>query len=262
MGAWQPFTGRGVAAFASASSTRTLLLLLASASAVGAVFVWSLSHAWFPVIDHGILSLPPDAAIRSSRLLWPDSTARRLAENPTLDWVVRPSPPSPDNLLGQSSDLRVELRPQSIRFHGALGHLEFPYPATWDVPLGRVPALAAWSSWRPYLSVLSGAAIAVTLLACWVAMATTYCIPAWIVARVLGKRPSLAMAWRLSAASLVMGAAVGAAGIAAYAAGVVRIPGLLATQVIHVPVPWLWLLWGILSMDRGSAARSPRRSYR
>ena len=260
MGAWHPFTGRGVAAFASASNTRTLLLLLLAAASVGGVFVWSLSNAWFPVIDRGIQALPPEAAIRSAKLLWGDARARRLAENATLDWVVRPKPPGPNDLLGQSSDLRIELRGQSLRFQGALGHLEFPYPATWDVPLGRIPALAAWNSWRPYLSVASGIAVAIVLLAAWTLMASAYCIPAWLVAHVLGKRPTLAMAWRLSAASLVMGAVVGAAGIAAYASGIIRIPGLLASQVIHVPIPWVWLLWGILSLDLGG--RSSRRSSR
>jgi len=54
---------------------------------------------------------------------------------------------------------------------------------------------------------------------------------------------------------------VGAAGIAAYAHGIVRIPGLVASQAIHVPVPWIWLFWGILRLETGSqGSRSGRKT--
>ena len=126
MGAWHPFTGSGVASYARATNTRTVVLLLVAAAVVGAVFVWSLSMAWFPVVDRGIEALPPRAAIRSSRLLWPDLQTRRLAENPAMDWVVRPGTPSSNEVLGQSSDLRIELRASVLRVQGILGHVEFP----------------------------------------------------------------------------------------------------------------------------------------
>lgn len=262
MGAWQPFTGGGIAAFANASTARTILVQAITAGLVGAVFVGSLSTAWFPVIERGIQALPSQAAIRAGVLLWPDTQHRRLAENPALEWIVRPTPnPAPDP-LGQSSDLRIELRRRAFRVQGPLGHVEQPYPSHWDVPLGRIPAMAAWQSWKPYLRLGVGFAVACLLVACWWLMAAAYSIPAWLVAHLFGKRPSLAQAWRLASAALLMGAAVGAAGVAAYAHGLIRIPGLLASQAIHVPVPWLWLLWGILSMERGGRSSGGSRKSR
>lgn len=264
MGAWQPFTGGGIAAFANASTTRTILVQGIAAGLVGAVFVGGLSTAWFPVIERGIQALPSQAAIRSGTLHWPDWHARRLAENPALEWVVRPAPTRAQahDPLGQSSDLRIELRRSAFRVQGPLGHVEQPYPSHWDVPLGRIPAMAAWQSWKPYLRLGVGVAAACLLVACWWLMAAAYSIPAWLVAHLFGKRPSLAQAWRLSSAALLMGAVVGAAGVAAYAHGLIRIPGLLASQAIHVPVPWLWLLWGILSMDRGGRSSGGSRTSR
>ncbi|MEI6340318.1 MAG: hypothetical protein WCR07_00045 [Verrucomicrobiota bacterium] len=261
MGAWQPFTGGGIAAFARASTARTLVVQVLAACTVGAVVVWSVSTAWFPVIERGIHNLPTEAFIRRGTLTWPDARARRLAENPSLEWIVRPTAlPIPDS-LGQSSDLRVELRRGVLRVQGPLGHMEQPYPTAWDVPLGRIPAIAAWQSWKPYLSLLLGILVAMALLPCWWLLASAYCIPAWLLAHVVGKRPSLGDAWRVSSAALLMGAVVGAAGIAAYAHGIVRIPGLVASQAIHVPVPWIWLFWGILRLETGSqGSRSGRKT--
>lgn len=263
MGAWHPFTGRGIAAFANASGARISVVLAVAASLVGAVVTWALSVAWFPVVERGIQSLPPSAGIRSSRLLWPDPQTRRLAEGPALDWVIRPVAPTGPDPLGQTSDLRVEFRSRSLRLQGSLGHLEFPYPASWDLPLGRIPAMAGWKAWKPYVSFVGSLGLALALLAAWMILACAYCIPAWVFARVVAKRPSLAESWRMGAAALLMGAVVAAIGIAAYATGVIRVPGLLVSQALHVPVPWLWLAWGILSLDRGGRpAKRSSKTYR
>lgn len=262
MGAWQPFTGGGIAAFAHASTTRTLVVQATAAALVGAVFVGSITTAWFPVLERGMQSLPAQASIRASTLNWPDARARRLAENAALEWVVRPTSGPAPNALGQSSDIRLELQRHGFRIQGPLGHWDQPYPSSWEVPLGRIPALAAWQSWKPYLGLAVGSGVAFLLIACWWLMAAAYCIPAWLVAHLFGKRPSLAQAWRLASAALLMGAVVGAAGVAAYAHGLIRIPGLVASQAIHVPVPWLWLLWGILSMDRGGRSSGASRKSR
>ena len=62
--AWQPFTPRGVAAFAHSSATRLLAVQLVVAALVALSVTWFLSVAWIPVIEEGIRALPETGEIR------------------------------------------------------------------------------------------------------------------------------------------------------------------------------------------------------
>src|SRR2546423_14755104 len=61
--AWQPFTPRGVAAFASAGFGRIFLLLCTSALLSTGTVVWFLNTAWFPTFQAAIHELPAQVQI-------------------------------------------------------------------------------------------------------------------------------------------------------------------------------------------------------
>jgi hypothetical protein len=263
IGAWQPFTGHGVAAFAETRLTRVLALHLVAALAVAALTVWALRTTWFPVIHQALPRLPEAADLRAGFLSWPESQPLRLAQNPWLDLIVSPTPTTAATALGQTSDLQLELRPASFRFNGPFGHFSRPYPRSLQFDLGRIPATAAWSAWRLPISVLTGVGMACCLMLSWWILASVYSLPAWITAQILQRQSNLAASWRMAAASLLVGALVAATGLAAYAVGMMRLPGLLVSQALHVPIVWFWLLWGILCLPpKGRTPRNPGNPFR
>src|SRR5438034_10882857 len=68
--AWQPLTGRGVAAFAGASVGRLLLVQVIVALMAAAAVVWCLRATWIPTITEAIGQLPLEGQIRAGTLDW------------------------------------------------------------------------------------------------------------------------------------------------------------------------------------------------
>lgn len=257
VGAWQPFTGSGLAAFADAPLGRVLAFQLVVAAGIGLLTVASLRLAWFPVLELAFPNLPESAPLLAGRLQWPDLAPRRLAENAWLGLVVEPTGvPGPDG-LGQTADIQLQLRPVSIRVQGVFGHLEHNYPLGWRADLGRIPAMATWHAWRRPVMIGVGLSTSVALLVSWWILATVYLPFAWLFSLVIGRPVSASGSWKMASAALLVGAAIGSAGIAAYASGAIRMPGLLISQAIHIPAGWIWLIWGLLA--RTATASSPKK---
>lgn len=262
VGAWQPFTGAGLAAFADAQIGRVLSFQFIASAAIGILLVISLRLAWVPVLEHAFPNLPESAPLLAGRLQWPDSVPVRLSENSWLGLVVQPTAVPGPNELGQTADIQLQLRPTSLRVQGIFGHLEQPYPVGWQADLGRIPAMARWNAWRRPAMIFGGLSTTAALLLSWWTLATAYLPFVWLISRVMGRPVSALGSWKMASAALLVGATVGAAGIAAYATGAVRLPGLLISQFLHLPVGWIWLMWGILSRPggKGSARRSPAKN--
>ncbi len=260
VGAWQPLTGTGLAAFGGASLARVLSFQLAAAVGIGLLLVVSLRLCWFPVIEQGLTQLPESAPLAAGRLQWVGTNSVRLAENPWLSLVVQPSASLLEDAPGQTADLQLELNPRGLRLEGAFGHVEQPYPSIWNLDLGRIPATATWNAWKLPISILAGIGTALFLLISWWSLATAYVIPAWLFARITGHALGTASVWKMAGVALLVGAAVGAGGLAAYACGMIRLPGILVSQVLHIPVGWIWLTWGILASDSHPSAKRTIKS--
>jgi hypothetical protein len=69
--AWQPFTPRGLVAFAKAGSGRVLILLCAVGLISAGTVVWFLNTAWFPAIRAAIHELPTQGQISHRELNTP-----------------------------------------------------------------------------------------------------------------------------------------------------------------------------------------------
>lgn len=247
VGAWQPFTGPGLAAFGETSIARLLTFQFIAAVGIAVLVVGALRWTWVPVIERSLPNLPESVPLQAGRLVWPGTEPRRLGENAWLSIVVRPSTNSTPDDPGQTADLQVELHPGTYRIEGVFGHIDRPYPRSLTADLGRIPATAAWNAWRRPAAFLLALGFTLFLLVSWWGLATAYAPFAWAFAHLCRRPLSLAAAWKISAAALFVGAAVGAAGFAGYATGAIRLPGVLVTQAIHIPIAWVWLIWGLLS---------------
>ncbi len=253
IGAWQPFTGRGVAAFAAASTSRLLTLQILSAAALACLVVASLRQTLFPTLEHGLAQLPDQASLNRGHLDWPGTTAVRLAENPWFDWVVTPESADP---LGQTADFQFELRPDKCRINGAFGHLDIPWVPGWELDLGRIPATSTWGAWRLPVQAIVGATVFGGLIASWWILATLWVLPAWVGCRSAGRKLRLGSVWKMAGAALLAGAAVAGLGLAGYTTGRWHLAGLLVSQGLHLMVGWLWLAWGIVATPRGNDGKA------
>lgn len=253
LGAWQPLTGSGLAAFARAGSGRVLLFQFAFALLSALTVVWSLQAAWFPVIERAILQLPNSGAeIRGQRLLWPDAEAVLLASSPHLALVVDPTSSSQ---LGQNGDLQVELRGTDLRFRGLLGQIVARYPTQLLLPLDQTGAKAAWGAWRPPILTLVGLGTGMGLvLSGWI-LATLYApvllVSGWIIRREL----HWGEAWKLGLACLMPGSLVMNAALVLYAQHWLGLTSLTALFGLHFLVGWLAALWGLASLPSRAAAQ-------
>jgi hypothetical protein len=254
LGAWQPFTGAGLGAFARTNGTRLLLFHLASSILTAAALMWSLQLAWVPVIREAIERLPNSGSeIRQGRLIWPGDPESLLAERPELALAIDAGE-GPG--LGQSADLQIELHPDSAHLRGILGHLKVPYPTGLELPLDRTRALAAWGAWRPpFLALAGGATLLATLLGGWTLAALHAPVLAfmgWISRRDL----SLVSAWKLGLASLFTAGLVFDVSLLLYASHWIRLPALAGFLPICLLTAWIAMLRGVACLP--APAKEPQ----
>jgi hypothetical protein len=261
LGAWQPLTGGGVAAFGAATFARTLGFQLVIALVAALAVAWSVHRAWFPPFRAALTQLPERAAeVRGARLSWPDTNAVTLGENPQLAVAVDPTGLGD---LGRSADLQLELRHRDIRLSGVFGEQFLPYPADLRVSLDRTGGPAAWGAWNWVGLVFVGALTLVTLFAGWwltgIGLAPFLCLAAFCLRREL----TLGGAWRLVAAAWLPATLLFTAGLVLYAMNGLRLTGLAITLAASLALLPLWLLWAVLVLpgrSREKLAKNPFNS--
>src|SRR5688572_24963989 len=79
--AWQPFTPKGIAAFAAARYGRLFLLQVIVALIAAGAVVWFLRTVWFPPVRESIRNLPEAGALWGRQLEISDFPAERLVTN-------------------------------------------------------------------------------------------------------------------------------------------------------------------------------------
>ncbi|MCW5557602.1 MAG: hypothetical protein KIT22_07205 [Verrucomicrobiae bacterium] len=244
LGAWQPFSGRGLAQFAEASALRLMLFQAIFAAVFAFTLAWSYGRIVTPAVQAALQSLPPsDAGIRSGVLRWPEPGPRLLAASPQLAWVCDPAA---SGELGLNADLQLDLRRDEIAVRGLLGSLSIPYPPNLDLPLDRTGAPAVWGAWRiPLWAAIAGAA-GLAMPAIWWLLATVYWLPAWGLGSLFARDLTASGALRIAAAALLPASLIPCLALAAYATLWVRAPGFVLLWMLHLPAGWLWLAWGIL----------------
>jgi len=209
----EPFTPRGVAAFARATFGRLLLTQFIIALLVAVSVVSFLHDNYFPTIQQAIQNLPDTGKIFYGKLAWPGDSPKLLAGGKFLALAVDL------NHSGQiqaTADVQVEFGRNSVRIFSLLGYLEFFYPPDRYAPFNRAELEPIWGAWRAEILFLAAIATVVAFFLVWWILATLYFVPAWIFAFYLNREADFRASWKLSAAALLPGALLLVAGILLY----------------------------------------------
>ena len=258
-GAWQPLTGRGVAAFGTASLGRTLGFQLVFALGAALVIVWSVRHAWFPPVNEALTRLPEGGAeIRNGHLRWPDTNAVTLAENPQFGLAIDPTGAGE---LGRTADVLVELRRDEIRLEGVFGHQLVAYPPDLSLPLDRTGGAAAWGAWNWVGLAFLGVATFLALCALWWFSAFALALPVWLAALIFRRGLTLGGAWRLTAAAWLPATLVLLGGVFLYATHGLRLTGLALAAGAHLVALLAWLGWGFCTLPPRESKQRPKHPF-
>jgi hypothetical protein len=265
--AWQPFTPRGVAAFAAAGLGRLLAMQLLVALGIGAVIAWFVHSAWFPPITQAIRHLPGAGDIVNGRLPWTNTAPVTLAGNRFLTLVVDPDH---TGRAGQTSDLQVEFGRTEAHLSGLLGTVVIRYPADHIVAFNRSDLTPWWGAWSQ--AVISGAVAGTVLylLLIWAVLAGLYAPVVRMIAAWLRRPVTWGGAWRLGGAALMPGAVLLAGAIFLYNWNLIDLVRLGFVTVFHLVVGWVFLAVSVLCLPRakqttpaqGNPFASPERKDR
>ncbi|MGO8930400.1 MAG: hypothetical protein ACLQU3_26325 [Limisphaerales bacterium] len=249
--AWQPLTGRGVAAFARASLARLLLVQFIVALVAAGSVVWFLHQDWFPIIGEAIHQLPPQGELRSGRLDWQGPTPSRLAEGRFLALVVDLDHGGEARSPAQ---VQVEFGRTDWQVFSLLGYVQGAYPPGWTMAFNRTDLGPWWGAWAPAILAIVAGLVVGSLMLSWAGLATTYCLPAWLVGFFANRDLSLCGSWRLAGAALMPGALLLSAAIVLYGWGVLDLVRLAAAVVVHLLMGWIYLIVSPLRLPRRPAA--------
>jgi len=229
--AWQPFTPRGVAAFAGATLTRLVLVQLAIAALLVIALVWFLRIAWVPVITDAIQHLPDAGFIRRGELTFGAESPVRLAGNTRLGVVVDIAGMRG---AGQIADLEVTFEKDRLVFHGPLGEWSQPYDRNYIISLNRPELEPAWGAWRGPLLAMVAIATVLSVLMMWWGVGLLYLPLVKLIAFFADRGVTWRGAWRLSAAAPLPGACLVAMGLMLYAFGAIDLLRFGLLHLLHV----------------------------
>jgi hypothetical protein len=251
--AWEPFTPRGVAAFAHAQLGRLLLVQFIVALLAAASVAWFLHDSVFPVVRTAIQNLPATGEIRSAQLHWRGDSplliaaGRFLALDVDLDHSGK---------INSTADVQIELGRASVRASALLGYTDFFYPSGVIISCNRTELEPLWGAWRAEFLFLAAVVTVLGLLAAWWLLATVYFLPVWTLGFFVNRDLNFRRSWKLSGAALLPGALLMAAGVLFYDFGAVDLVQLGFLFGAHLVLGWIYLLLSLLFLPGISAAAS------
>ena len=251
--AWEPFTPRGVAAFAHARPGRLLLVQFFVALLAAASAAWFLQDSVFPVIRTAIQNLPATGEIRSAKLHWRGDSPMLLAAGRFLALDVDLDH---SGKINSTADVQIEFGRETVWSSALLGYTEIPYPSGAIVPFNRTELEPRWGAWRAEILFLAAAATVIGLLASWWLLATVYFLPVWTLGFFVNRDLNFRRSWKLSGAALLPGALLLAAGILLYDFGAVNLVQLGFIFGAHFILGWIYLFVSLLFVPGISAAVS------
>ena len=237
--AWQPFTPRGVAAFAGATFSRVFLAQLLVAAVVAAALLWFISAAWVPVVTESIQHLPDTGSIRRGELDFPGESPQRLAENARLAVVIDLAG---TREAGHTAELEVVFEKTRVVVRGPLGAWWQPYDPGYLINFNRPQLTPWWGAWRWAILALIALATVASLFAMWWSLALLYLPLVKVIAFFADRAVTWGGAWRLAAAGLLPGACLMAAGLVLHGFGAVDLIRFGLLYVLHVVLGFIFVI--------------------
>lgn len=246
----EPFTPRGVAAFARAKAARLLLVqFLFAAVAAAAIAVFFYNNC-FPTLQAAIQNLPPNSQIAYGSLDWNGNSSQPLAEGRFLAFDVDLDH---SGQFRSTADFQVEFGRQSIRVFSLFGYADFLYPPG-DLAFSQTDLDPLWHAWRAEILFSIALATFITLPLVWWLLASLYFLPVWLLGFLTNRDLDLRASWKLCAAAQLPGALLMTAGILLYSMNFIGLVSFLFIFGAHLVLDWLYLLFGFLFLPRVSTA--------
>jgi hypothetical protein len=257
--AWQPFTFGGVAAFANGRLTRLLAFELAAAILAAAAALWFLHRAYCPILLQAIQKMPETARLEDGALQGVPDTL--IAES---QFLAIAATSQAGGEIGQDADLQIQFRQNDV----CAGSVFWP-DWGWDYQYGKGLSLNLarsnlepwWGAWQPVLLAGMGAAVVLSLLLVWAALAMIYMAPAKFIAWFTDRFLSWGGAWRLASAALLPGAVMLAGAILLYGWSVMDLVGLSFSIAVHLVIGWVYLVGGSCKVRRLFPEKSKRNPF-
>ena len=246
-GAWRPLTPRGIAVFARASFSRLFLIFCLMGLVAAGTVVWVVSVAWFPVISSAIDHLPQEGQIRNGRLNWTGETPQILAENRFLALAVDLDHSAQTR---SPAHLQAEFGQTDLRFYSLLGGWVTTYPKDYVIGFNVEELKPRWGAWAPMILALAALSSWAWFLVSWAALATIYCLPAWLLGLYANRDLTFLGSWRVAGAALMPGALVMSAAMLLYGFGQLDVVQFLAAFVLHFVIGWVYLVLGVVAAPK------------
>jgi hypothetical protein len=255
----EPFTPRGVAAFAHAKFSRLVLVQFAVALIAAISVVWFLDDACFPTIRAAIQNLPDAGKISSGKLDWGGDSPKMLAEGNFLAFDIDL------NHSGQfhsPADLQIEFGKDSIRIFSLPGYSDFFYPPDRYAPFNRTELEPLWGAWAAEILFLTAVATVICLSSSWWVLSTVYFLPVWILGFFANRDLNFRASWKLSGAALMPGALLMVAGIFLYGFGFLNLVSFGFIFAAHFILGWIYLAVSLFFLPRISEAKPKANPFK
>ena len=245
--AFEPFTPRGVAAFANATFGRLLLVQFIVALLATVSVIWFLEDSCFPTIRAAIRNLPATGEIRSGKLNWKDNRSQSLAEGKFLALDIDLDH---GGLIHSTADVQIEFGRETVRVFSFLGYTDFSYLPDRTGPFNRIELEPLWGAWAVEILFLAAVATMISLLLSWWILATIYFLPVRVLGFFANRDLKLSASWKLSGAALMPGALLMAAAVFFYDFGALTLVQFSFAFGAHLVLGWIYLFVSLLFVPR------------
>lgn len=255
----EPFTPRGVAAFAVTKLGRLLMVQAIFALLAAAAVAWFCYDGCFPTVLAAIENLPDSGQIQSGQLAWRDAP-QMLAQGRILAFDVDPD--HSGQMQSTTADLQIEFGRNTVRAISLFGYADFSYPDDEIILFNRTDLEPLWKAWRVVILFFIAAATFVILPVIWWILATLYFLPAWFLGFFTNRDLNFRASWKLSGAALLPGALLMIAGILLYGSGFLGLVSFCFVFGAHFVLDWLYMLFGLIFFPRISTAAPKRNPFK
>jgi hypothetical protein len=247
----EPFTPRGVAAFARAKFSYLFLAQCIFALVAAIVVAWFFYARCFPVIQSSVENLPSGGQIQSGKLDWGGPPQQTLAEGSFLAFDVDLCH---SGQYRSAADVQIEFGLESVQVFSPFGYTEFFYPPQGFMQFNRPQLEPLWDAWQSVILFSIAVGTFVSLLLSWWILAALYSLPVWLLGFFTNRDLDLRASWKLSGAALLPGALLMIVGIFLYVCGLLHLISFLFFLGAHFILGWLYLLCALPFFTRLSQA--------
>jgi hypothetical protein len=255
----EPFTPRGVAAFAGAGFGRLEAAQFVIALLAAIAVAYFFHSACFPAVQAVIDNLPMNGQIQSGRLVWAGGP-QTLADGRFFAFDVDPD--HSGQWRSATADFQVEFGSDTVRIMSLFGYTDFSYPAGGTVPLNQPQLDPLWKAWRAGILFLIAIATVIILPVIWWLLAAIYFLPVWLMGYLANRDLNLKGSLKLSCAALLPGALLMTAAIFLYALGVLNLIPFLFVFAAHFVLQWLYLLFAVFFLPRVPVVTANRNPFK